>query len=155
MTGLNRRPITLVNKDFGLMRKNVCFWCIFGRWIRIYFQNFSITHTFRSRLNGWNLLRQDTNVCFYRGRHEVFKDFFSQGDSVVFCNYVCSIMDTLDNECNPDEWRLFIDSSKASLKVVLLHNGNKFPSVPSSHTVALINWFVKSELQGGSTPQGK
>ena len=46
------------------MRKNVCFWCIFGRWIQIRSQNFSITHTFRSRLKGWNLLRQDTKVCF-------------------------------------------------------------------------------------------
>ena len=31
---------------FWPMRKNVCFWCIFGRWIRICFQNFSITHAF-------------------------------------------------------------------------------------------------------------
>ena len=36
-----------------------------------------------SRLNGWNLLRQDTTLCFYRGRHEEFKDFFSQEDGVV------------------------------------------------------------------------
>ena len=28
------------------------------------------------------------------------------------------------------EWRLFIQSSKFSLKFGLLHNGNKFPSVP-------------------------
>lgn len=27
-----------------------------------------------------------------------------------------------------DEWRLFIDSSKLSLKFVLLHNTNWFPS---------------------------
>ena len=45
-----------------------------------------------SRLKGWNLQRQDTKVCFYRGRHEEFKDFFSQGDGVVFCNDVCSII---------------------------------------------------------------
>jgi len=31
-----------------------------------------------SRLKGWNLLRQDTKVCFYRGRREEFKDFFYQ-----------------------------------------------------------------------------
>jgi hypothetical protein len=30
---------------------------------------------------------------------------------------------------------LFIDSSKASLKAVLLHNGNKYPSVPLAHAV--------------------
>jgi len=29
------------------------------------------------RLKGWTFLRQDTKVCFYRGRHEEFKDFFS------------------------------------------------------------------------------
>jgi hypothetical protein len=29
---------------FWPMRKYICFWCIFGRWIRICFQNFSITH---------------------------------------------------------------------------------------------------------------
>ena len=39
-----------------------------------------------SRLKGWNLLRQDTKVCFFRGRHEEFKDYFSQRDVVVFCN---------------------------------------------------------------------
>ena len=42
-----------------------------------------------SRLKGWKLLRQDAKVCFYRGRHEEFKDFFYQEDGVVFCNDVC------------------------------------------------------------------
>ena len=70
-----------------------------------------------------------TNMgCFYRGRHEEFKDFFSQEDGVLFFNYVCSVMEVLGYEYNPDQWRFFIDSSKVSLKVVLLHNGNRFPS---------------------------
>jgi len=112
------------------MRKNVCFWCIFGCWIQICFQNFCITHTFRFRLKGWKLLRQDTKVRFYHGLHEEFKNFFSQKDGVVFCNDVCSIMEVLHHEYNPDQWRLFINSSKVSLKVDLLHNGNRFPSVP-------------------------
>jgi hypothetical protein len=34
-------------------------------------------------------------------------------------------MEVLGHEFIPDQWRLFIDSSKVSLKVVLLHNGNK------------------------------
>jgi hypothetical protein len=86
-----------------------------------------------SRLKGWNLLRQNTKVCFNSGRHEEFKDFFSQQDDVVFCNYVCSVVEVLGHEFNPDQWRLFIESSKVSLKVVLLHNRNKFPSVPLAH----------------------
>lgn len=31
------------------------------------------------------------------------------------------------------EWRLFIDSSKKSLKAVLLNDGNKFSSIPVGH----------------------
>jgi hypothetical protein len=36
-----------------------------------------------------------------------------------------------------NEWRLFIDSSKRSLKAVLLHNGSKYASVPVGHSVHL------------------
>ena len=36
-----------------------------------------------------------------------------------------------------NDWRLFIDSSKRSLKVVLLNNGNKFGSIPLAHSVTL------------------
>lgn len=39
--------------------------------------------------------------------------------------------------CIPSDWRLFIDSSSKSLKAVLLHNGNKFPSLPVAHSVML------------------
>ena len=109
-------------------------------------QNFSITHTFRSRLKGWNLLRHDTKMCFYRGRHEEFKDFFSQKNGVVFCNDVCSVMEVLGHKHNPDQWHLFIDSSKASLKVVLLHNGSKFPSVPLAHAANMKESYESMKL---------
>ena len=72
-----------------------------------------------SRLKGWILLCQDTKVCFNHGCHEEFKDFFSQEDGVVFCNAVCSVMEVLVHEYNLDQWCLFTDSSKVSLKVVL------------------------------------
>jgi len=36
-----------------------------------------------------------------------------------------------------DEWRLFIDSSKVSLKAVLLHSGNVLPSIPVAHAFEL------------------
>jgi len=72
-------------------------------------------------------------MCFYRGLHEEFKDFFSLEDSVVFCNDACSVMDVHGHEYNPDQWRLFIDSSKVSLKVVLLQDGSRVSSVPLAH----------------------
>jgi hypothetical protein len=86
--------------------------------------------TFRFRLKCWNLLRQDHKTFFYPERHEKFKDFFSLEDGVVFCNNICSVMEVLGREYNPDQRRLFIDSSKVSLQLVLLHNGNRFPSPP-------------------------
>jgi hypothetical protein len=82
-----------------------------------------------SRLKGRNLLRQDTRVCFNGGRQEEFKYYFSLEDGVVFFKDVCSVIEVLGHEYNPDQWRLSIDSSKVSLKVVLLHNGNRIPSL--------------------------
>jgi len=56
----------------------------------------------------------------------------------VFCNDVCSVMEVLGLEYNPEQWRLFTDSSKASLKVVLLQKGNRFPSIPLAHATNLM-----------------
>jgi len=72
-------------------------------------------------------------VCFYRRRHEEFKKFFSQEDGVVFYNDVCSVMEVICHECNIDQWRLFIGPSKVCWKVVLLHNGKRYPSVALVH----------------------
>ena len=53
----------------------------------------------------------------------------------------CKDMDDLFKELNmshcSDEWRLFIDSSKVSLKAVLLHNGNLLPSIPVEHAFGI------------------
>ena len=38
---------------------------------------------------------------------------------------------------DPREWRLFIDSSSRSMKCVLLHNGNQYPSIPIGHSVQM------------------
>lgn len=38
---------------------------------------------------------------------------------------------------DPNEWRLFIDGSKTSIKAVLLHNGNVKPSVPVAFAIGL------------------
>ena len=38
---------------------------------------------------------------------------------------------------NPEEWRLFLDSSKRSLKCVPLHNGNRYGAVPVGHSTVL------------------
>ena len=57
-----------------------------------------------------------------------------------------SVMEVLGQEINPDKWRLFADSSKVSLKVVLLHNGNKFSSVPLAHAANMKESYESMKL---------
>ena len=64
----------------------------------------------------------------------------------MFCNDVCYVMEVLGHECNPDQWRLSIDSSKVSLKVVLLHNGNRFPTVPMAHAANMKESYESIKL---------
>ena len=56
-------------------------------------------------------------------------------DDLVFCCDVDGLMNALGIKHDLQEWRLFIDSSKLSLKAVLLHNGNQLQSIPVGHAV--------------------
>lgn len=47
---------------------------------------------------------------------------------------------------NPDEWRLFIDSSKGSVKCVLLRNGSKLTCVPIGHSVILKEHYTSVRM---------
>ena len=85
---------------------------------------------------------------------------------------------SIEIPCVLNDWRLFIDSSSRSLKAVLLHNGNRYPSIPLAQSVHIkenyaniktllialkyekFNWQVNGDykmvaflmgLQGGST----
>jgi hypothetical protein len=73
---------------------------------------------------------QGTEICFFRNRRNEFKEFSSHKNELVFCNDICSVAEALGHQHDQIECRLFIDSSKGSLKAVLLHKRNKFPSVP-------------------------
>jgi len=54
---------------------------------------------------------------------------------LVACTDIDGLMQTLNIIHNPLDWRLFIDSSKLSLKAVILHNGNTLPSISVGHSV--------------------
>lgn len=51
----------------------------------------------------------------------------------MYCSDIPRLMTELGISHVPMEWRLFIDSSKVSLKAVLLSNGNQKPSIPVTH----------------------
>ena len=72
----------------------------------------------------------------------------------MFCNDVCSVMEVLGHEYNPDQWRLF-DSSKVSLQLVLLHNGNGFPSVPLALAANMKESYESIKLLLGKIKNGE
>ena len=82
------------------------------------------------------MLKPGTSVSFYRNREAELRKYFHSDGQLVYCTDVEGLLlfmgipayDSLD-------WRLFIDSSKRSLKCVLLHIGNKYASVPIGYSV--------------------
>ena len=82
-------------------------------------------------------LKQETKISEFRHRNEKLSPFFDSYNKLCFCNDVDGLMMKLGYEYRCDEWRLFIDSSKASRKAVLLHNGNIHSSIPVAHAVQL------------------
>ncbi|KAL6469172.1 hypothetical protein MHYP_G00226960 [Metynnis hypsauchen] len=103
-----------------------------------------------SRLKQWNLLDESVQVTAQRKHHQVFSTFFSHQDGLCFCNNVAGLFEAIGITCNPNEWRLFIDSSCKSLKAVLLHNGNKYPSLPVAHSVHLKEEYTSVKMLLGA-----
>jgi hypothetical protein len=87
-----------------------------------------------SRLKRWNLLEKNVRMSSFRS-HQQLEPFFRKEDVLVFCYDVDGLMNALGMKHDPQEWRLFLDSSKLSLNSVLLHNGNQHPSIPVGHAV--------------------
>jgi hypothetical protein len=52
-----------------------------------------------------------------------------QDNPVAYVN-VNGLIEAFGINYNPEEWRLFIDSSSVSLKTLLLHVGKEFRSIP-------------------------
>jgi len=74
-------------------------------------------------------------IYVYRTSYEDLVHFFKMERGLVACTDTDGLMQTLNINHNHLDWRLFIDSSKLSLKAVLLHNGNTPSSIPVGHSV--------------------
>lgn len=79
-----------------------------------------------------NILAADVRIFAAIGRHRRFTQFFTsiEHNSFAYCTDIRGLVTVLHGEYNPADWRLFIDSSKSSLKAVLLHITNSKNSVP-------------------------
>ncbi|KAJ4451487.1 hypothetical protein ANN_02950 [Periplaneta americana] len=68
--------------------------------------------------------------------------FFEKKNNPVVCCDINGLMKCLNLNHDPTDWRLFMDSSKLSLKAVLLHNGNRLPSIPVGHAVHMKDTYA-------------
>lgn len=91
-----------------------------------------------SRLKEKKCLASDVKISAYRTRERDLLPFFSNDENLVYCNNVSGLMKFMGLEIyKANDWRLFIDSSKRSLKGVLLHNGNKYASIPIAYSTCI------------------
>ena len=73
--------------------------------------------------------------------------FLTMEDEFVYCNNILGLPKEIGlSYYNSDEWRLFIDSSKRSLKRVLLHKGNKFACVSIGHSVVVKEHYLNVKM---------
>ena len=63
--------------------------------------------------------------------------FFSMNGSVCFCNNIDGLLAALGIGHDPQEWRLFIDSSKVNHKRVLLYSENDKSSISIVHAAQM------------------
>ncbi|XP_061443081.1 uncharacterized protein LOC133365351 isoform X1 [Rhineura floridana] len=103
-----------------------------------------------SRLMEKNCLQPEANITAYRTREEGLLPYFSQDEELVYCNNILGLLLQMGlPEYRPEDWRLFIDSSTRSLKCVLLHNGNRYASLPIAYSTKLKEEYenIKMVLQ--------
>jgi hypothetical protein len=100
-----------------------------------------------SRLREKNMFASGVTFSWYRNREKEFRKYYAQEDQLVFCTDIRNLLHQMgEKEYDPSNWRLFIDSSKRSLKAVLLHNSNVLASMPLAHSTKLSESYETLKL---------
>lgn len=74
-----------------------------------------------SRLQQWKLLQNNVRVTATRERSAHLAQWFAKSDKICYCKDIPQLFTAMNEHFDPDEWRLFIDGSKTSIKAVLLN----------------------------------
>ena len=99
-----------------------------------------------SRLKERNMVEKDVKVSYCRKRNWDISLTYKVEGPLCYCQDIEELFQTLGIVHIVNEWRLFIDSSKRSLKAVLLHIGNKKPSIPIAHFAQLKESYDSIEI---------
>jgi len=65
-------------------------------------------------------------ISVYRKKHQDLVHFFKMERGLVACTDIDGLMQTLNINHNPVDWRLYINSSKLSLKAFPLHKATHY-----------------------------
>jgi len=76
-------------------------------------------------------------ITLYLYRQKNLEEFFTMEGTLGACKGVDGLFKALNMSHCSDEWKLFMDSSKVSLKDVLPHNGNVLPSIPVAYAFGI------------------
>ena len=100
-----------------------------------------------SRLQENRMLKPSTSVSFYRNREAELRKYFYSDGQLVYCTDVEGLLLFMGLPAyDSRDWRLFIDSSKRSLKCVFLRIGNKFRSIPVGHSVQMKEQYASIKI---------
>lgn len=80
---------------------------------------------------------QDVTITAFRRRSEILAQCFAEEDKITYCKDIPRLFEVIAQGFFADEWRLFIDGAKTSLKAVLLNNGNVKPSIPVAFAIGV------------------
>lgn len=123
-----------INSEFGFAPRHFITQADFDDLVRDIGLTKTNSEILASRLQQWRLVSEDFRVTSSRKRSKQlsFDECFKVDDQsgITYAVDIENLFEIIGHPYNPDEWRLFIDGSVKSLKGVLLHNGNAFPSVP-------------------------
>ena len=75
------------------------------------------------------ILQKGVNITCFQKRHFDLAVFFCQEEDICYCEDIQGHKHSFDYQYKDNDWRLFIDSNKTSLKALLLHNENEKPLV--------------------------
>ena len=103
-----------------------------------------------SRLKNKNCLGTGASITFYRTRKNELLPHFSEKKELLYCKDIEGLLLKMGvSRYRAQKWRLFIDNSKRNSKCVLLHNSNRYVSLPIGHSTKLKEDYnnIKTVLQ--------
>lgn len=103
-----------------------------------------------SRFQQWGLVSANFRVTSARKRankHSFDECFYKdEKTKITYVPNIPKLFEVIGHSYIPEEWRLFVDGSVKSLKGVLLHIGNKYPSVPIIYGTDIVEDYNNMEI---------